>query len=141
MSIPIVVDTSVLMSALIGQQGPSREILRLCLQGKYTPLISNSLFFEYEDVISRDHIRECCPLTTSEIRELLNAFYSSCTWISIYFLWRPNIQDEGDNFLIELAVSGNAHFVVTNNLKDFSSAELVFSNLRVVTPKQMLKGD
>jgi putative PIN family toxin of toxin-antitoxin system len=141
MTIPIVVDTSVLISALIGQQGPSREILRQCLQGKYTPLINNSLFFEYEDVISRHHILERCPLEKSEIRELLNAFYLSCTWISIYFLWRPNIQDEGDNFLIELAVAGNASFVVTNNLKDFGSAELVFPNLRVVTPEQMLKGD
>lgn len=46
----IVIDTSVLISALIGSQGPSREILRRCLQGAHNPLVSNALFLEYEDV-------------------------------------------------------------------------------------------
>ena len=50
MSDVVVVDTSVLVSALIGEEGASREILRRCLQGEYKPLISNALFSEYEDV-------------------------------------------------------------------------------------------
>ena len=137
---PIVVDTSVLISALIGKQGPGREIMRRCFQGKYVPLMSNSLFFEYEDVVTREHIVDLCPLTTYEVRELLNAFYSVCAWTSIYFLWRPNIRDEGDNFLIELAIAGNAPLIVTNNVKDLHSAELNFPNLTIVTPEQILRG-
>jgi len=46
----IVVDTSVIISALIGKKGPSREILRRCLLDEYKPLISNTLFLEHEDV-------------------------------------------------------------------------------------------
>jgi len=52
----IVIDTSALISALIGSQGPSREILRQCLQGTYNPLVSNALFLEYEDVSKREKI-------------------------------------------------------------------------------------
>ena len=137
----IVVDTSVLISALIGSQGPSREILRRCLQGSYNPVLSNTLFLEYEDVSKRENILELCPLTSDEIRELLNAFYKTCRWVPIYYLWRPNIKDEGDNFLIELALAGNASRIITNNIKDLKNAELIFPDLQIETPEQFLQGE
>ena len=137
----IVIDTSALISALIGSQGPSREILRQCLQGTYNPLVSNALFLEYEDVSKREKILELCPLTNNEIRELLNAFYKTCRWVPIYYLWRPNIKDEGDNFLIELALAGNASCIITNNIRDLKNAELTFPDLRIETPQQFLQGE
>ena len=136
----IVVDTSVLISALIGKQGPSREILRRCLQGEYYPLLSNTLFLEYEDVSQRPKVQELCPLSEDDIRQLINALYSVCTWVPIYYLWRPNLKDESDNFLIELAVAGNAEIIVTNNIKDLAAAELSFDSIQVVKPEQLLGG-
>ena len=56
----------------------------------------------------------------------------------MYFLWRPNLRDEGDNFLIELALAGNADFIITNNIKDLCGAELKFPELRIFTPEQLL---
>jgi len=141
MSTTIVVDTSVLISGLIGKRGPGREVLRRCLQERYLPLNSNALFQEYEDVISRPDILTRCPLSTSEIRELLNAFYRVCRWLPIYFLWRPNTPDEGDNFLVELALAGNAEVIVTNNLRDLNRTELSFPDLAVLSPEQLLRGD
>jgi putative PIN family toxin of toxin-antitoxin system len=140
MSQKIVVDTSVLVSALIGKKGASREVLRRCLKGEYEPQISNALFQEYEAVTSRRAIIERCPLTEREIRELLNAIYSVCTWTPVYYLWRPNLRDEGDNFLIELALAGNSEVIVTNNVKDLESAELNFEGLRILRPEQLLRG-
>jgi len=137
----IVVDTSVLISALTGQKGPGREVLRKYLQGKYNPLISNALFLEYEDVSKRQQILDACPLKSEETRELLNAFYSTCHWVPIYYLWRPNIVDEGDNFLIELALAGNATHIVTNNIGDFQNAELIFPGLTIVKPERFLRGE
>jgi len=137
----IVVDTSVLISALTGQKGPGREVLRKYLQGKYNPLISNALFLEYEDVSKRQQILDACPLKSEEIRELLNAFYSTCHWVPIYYLWRPNIVDEGDNFLIELALAGNAMHIVTKNIGDFQNAELKFPGLTIVKPERFLRGE
>lgn len=141
MSNRIVVDTSVFISALIGKQGPSRAVLRNCLTGRYNPLISNALFLEYEAVSSREIIREHSPLTPVEIRELLNAFYSVCQWVTIYYLWRPNLRDEDDNFLIELAIAGNAAWIVTNNVKDLKASELTFPDLRVLRPEELLRGE
>ncbi len=141
MSKTVVVDTSVFVSALIGVRGPSREVIRRCLKGDYNPLISNSLFQELEDVSRRNRIKNKCPLSEDEIQALLNAFYSVCNWIPIYFLWRPNISDEGDNFLIELALAGNATHIITNNISDLTNSELSFPELKIVKPEQMLRGE
>ena len=137
----IVIDTSVLISALIGKEGPNREVLRQCLLGHYKPLISNALFSEYEDVTARERTLELCPLKPREIRDLLNALYSVCQWVPIYYLWRPNLKDEDDNFLVELAVAGNGKYIVTNNTKDLRSAELSFKGLMIVTPEEFLRGN
>ena len=141
MSETVVIDTRVIVSALIGKRGPSREIIRGCLTGDYSPLISNALFQELEDVSGRTRITQKCPLSAAEIRDLLNAFYSVCQWTPIYYLWRPNIPDEADNFLIELALAGNARYVITNNIGDLNQSELLFPELKIVKPVQLLRGE
>jgi len=137
----VVVDTSVVISSLIGKTGPSREVLRQCLHGQHKALISNALFLEYEDVSKRKQITDICPLSLKEVNELLNAFYSICDWVPIYYLWRPNLIDESDNFLIELALAGNANRIITNNINDLQNAELKFPSLEIVTPEIFLRGN
>ena len=39
---------------------------------------------------------------------MFHSFLSLCEWVPVYYLWRPNLRDEGDNHLIELAVAGRA---------------------------------
>jgi len=57
--------------------------------------------------------------------------------VPIYSLWRPNLRDEDDNFLIELALAGNSQKIVSNNLKDLGAAELNFEDLHILTPLQI----
>ncbi|MEA5449495.1 putative toxin-antitoxin system toxin component, PIN family [Leptolyngbya sp. CCNP1308] len=134
----IVVDTSVFVSALIGSTGPSRELIRRCLLKDYQPLMGNALFSEYEAVIGRDYILDRCRLTKIEIDTLFQAFISVCKWTFIYYTWRPNLKDEADNHLIELAVAGNAQIIATQNIRDFQNAELLFPDLQILTPADLL---
>lgn len=136
----VVVDTSVLIRALIGKTGPAREVIRRCMLGQLKPLISTILFLEYEAVSKRNKIKELCPLTEAEVNELLAAFFSVCEWVQIHYLWWPNLKDESDKFLIELALAGNAESIITNNLKDLRNAELQFDGLRVLAPEDYLRG-
>lgn len=53
--------------------------------------------------------------------------------------WRPNLLDEDDNHLIELAIAGHAQAVVTHNVRDLTRGELVWPHLRVLTPAQFLE--
>ncbi|BAZ10559.1 hypothetical protein NIES4071_23820 [Calothrix sp. NIES-4071] len=139
MAIKIVVDTSVLISALISSTGSSRELIRRCLKGEYQPLMGNALFTEYESVIEREEILAKCPLTSAEISALVASFMSVSEWVSIYYLWRPNLKDEADNHLIELAVAGNAQIIATHNIKDFKNSELLFPNLSILRPEEIIR--
>jgi len=56
----------------------------------------------------------------------------------VYYLWRPNLPDESDNHLIELAVAGGAEVIVTHNQRDFGRTELRFPGLRVLTPSELI---
>jgi putative PIN family toxin of toxin-antitoxin system len=135
----IVVDTNVFVGAILGPTGPSRALIRCCLQGEYQPLMGNALFSEYEAVICRESILAQCRLSQQEIDTLFQAFMSVCQWTFIYYTWRPNLKDEADNHLIELAVAGNATTIATQNVRDFQNTELLFPNLNVLTPEEILK--
>jgi putative PIN family toxin of toxin-antitoxin system len=127
----IVLDTNVFISALLRADTGPREVVRLCLQRKIRPLMGNALFAEYEDVLSRSKLFEDCPLGPAERNTLFDAFLSVCSWIRVSYLWRPNLKDEADNHLIELAVAGNADWVVTRNVRDVGRGEILFPNLRI----------
>jgi predicted nucleic acid-binding protein len=58
--------------------------------------------------------------------------------VKIYYLWRPNLIDENDNYLIELAIAGNAEILVTHNIKDFSRAQLKFPQLQIKQPQEII---
>ena len=98
-----------------------------------------ALFAEYEDVLSRTALFRRCRLSASERSELLDIFIAHCVWTRIYFGWRPNLRDEADNHLVELALAGGATHIVTRNVRHVARMELKFPQLSVVTPEQFLK--
>ena len=134
----VVVDTNIFVSAIMNADGAPRDIIRLCLQGQLTPLMGNSLFAEYEDVCARENLFAGRSLSSHERAELLDAFLSVCLWVPIYYLWRPNLRDEADNHVIELAIGGGAAVIVTANKRDFSRAELLFPQLAIQTAGELL---
>ena len=49
------------------------------------------------------------------------------------FLFRPNLQDENDNMFVELAIASQSEYLITSNIKDFVSGELLFDSFQLVT--------
>ena len=135
----IVVDTNVIAAAMTSATGSNREVLRCCLGGVVEPLLSNTLFHEYDSLVTRPSVIARCPLKPRERAELLDAFLGTCTWVRISFRWRPNLVDESDNHLMELAVAGGAKTIITNNVRDLRSGELVFPDIDIMTPAESLK--
>jgi putative PIN family toxin of toxin-antitoxin system len=136
----IVVDTNIFVGACMGT-GACSEIIASCLRTNHTPLMGAALFAEYSDVINRTDIFKNCHLSQNERNELLDIFLACCQWTEIYYGWRPNLKDEGDNHLIELAVAGHAQCIVSRNLKDLKSGELLFPDISIISPETFLQGD
>lgn len=134
----VVIDTSVFVSACLGT-GASNAVVAACLRGEHLPLMGAALLAEYEDVLGREGLFRDCRLSAAERESLLDIFLAGCTWTRIYFAWRPNLRDEGDNHLVELAVAGGAGCIVTRNVRDLNAMDLRFPQLRVVTPETFLK--
>jgi len=142
MNTRVVIDTSVFVSALIGRDsGACREVIRRAFSAVYIPLMGEALFHEYEDLFFRDSLFEYSPLNFKERVELKEAYYSVCIWVPIYYKWRPNLRDEADNHVIELAVAGGASTIVTKNRRDFKSAELQFPDIKISGPIEFIQGD
>lgn len=97
-----------------------------------------ALLAEYEDVLGRAALFENCRLSARERSDLFDIFVSGCRWTRIYFGWRPNLPDEGDNHLVELAVAGGGEFIVTYNIRHLKAMELKFPGLALATPAQLL---
>jgi uncharacterized protein len=133
----VIVDTNVFVGACLGK-GPSSLVIEGCLQGRFVPLMGAALLAEYEDVLGRSALFQRCRLSAREREELLDIFVASCRWTRIYYGWRPNLRDEGDNHLVELAVAGGAEFIVTHNIRHLKTMELKFEGLAIATPAQLL---
>ncbi len=137
----IVVDTSVFVSALLSESGASREVIRRCLQGRHTACMSLALFSEYRDLLGRETVFANCPLSKTECMELFHALIATCRMTEIYYLWRPNLIDEADNHVMELAVAARAEIIVTHNLADFKQTQLKFPAIRILSPANFLMED
>ena len=134
-----VLDTNILVAALLRGGGSARAVLRSCLNRQYQPVLGPALLAEYEDVMGRNDLFTDSVLSTIERDEVFDGFLNRCRWIEVFYAWRPNLPDEADNHLIELAVAAQADAIVTRNLRDVSHGELKFPSLRVLSPEQCLE--
>ncbi|MHB9101477.1 MAG: putative toxin-antitoxin system toxin component, PIN family [Sulfuricella sp.] len=135
--IPVVIDTNVFVAGLRSDGGASRAILRYALQGKIEPLFGNALWLEYEDLLGRPVWTDAT--TGKERQQVLAALARVGRWVTVYYGWRPNLPDEADNHLIELAMAGGATAIITHNVRDIRRGELLLNGLRVLTPAEYLE--
>ena len=135
--IPTVVDTNVFVAGLRSAAGASWLLLRRVFAGDFQPLFGNALWLEYQDLLGRPVWGNLT--TPAERVQVLAALAGQGRWVTLYYGWRPNLPDEADNHLIELALAGGAAAIVTHNLRDVRGGELKLGKLRVLTPAQCMK--
>lgn len=136
----VVIDTNVLYQALRSNDGASNFIL-LLIRNNYIDLaLSLPVFSEYEDVLKRESSLKDLNLLLSDIEKILALLSFKGLIFDIYFLQRPNLQDENDNMFVELAFSSNSEYLITNNIKDFvNNSNLKFDSFKIITPSDFVK--
>jgi putative PIN family toxin of toxin-antitoxin system len=136
--VKVVLDTSIMVAALRSRRGASHRLLELVALGQLRPLVSTSLFLEYEDVLMRPETRLATKMEAADVEGFLAAFASAAEGVEVNFRWRPQLTDPNDELVLEAAVNGAADALVTHNVRDFREAAPRFG-LRVLLPRQLLK--
>lgn len=128
----IVIDTNVVVSALIQKNYPFLIIDELLFENKIQLCISEELIKEYFEVLSRPKFFRY-PDFVSKAESILSEIgirskmYKPTTKLDI-------ISDKDDNMILELAEKSNADFIITGNTNDFTMTK--YKRTRIVTPKE-----
>ena len=136
----VTIDTNVLFQAFYSNRGASHEILRLVRHGEVSMAVSVPVFQEYRDVLSRAESRQALQLAPEDIETIMQFVAAVGRPTSIAYSWRPNLRDEADNMILELAVASGSDYLITQNTRDFLlDADLNNEDVRIVTPRQFVR--
>ena len=127
-----------LVAGLRSKQGASNALLVLVAEQELKPLVTTSLFLEYEEVLLRAEHRLVTGMSEADVASFLAALASASEGVEVHFQWRPQLSDPADEMVLEAAINGHADALVTHNIADFAEAARRFG-LRVVTPGNILK--
>ena len=126
--IRVVLDTNVLISALLNAQGaPAQAFLKILLDPGMQLCVSGDIYAEYEHVIRRSRFKR----SDAEIENPLRQIRELGFWMRPTEKIRACSDPYDDIFL-----AASAHFLVTGNLKHFPVS---WADTRIVTPRQFLE--
>ncbi len=129
--IRIVLDTNVLISALLSSQGRPAQIFLMILLDPETQLcVSGDIYGEYEEVIRRSRFKR----SDGEIEATLRTIRERGLWVKPVERVRA-CSDPDDDIFLECAQASAAHYLVTGNTKHFPAA---WAGTRIVTSRQFL---
>lgn len=126
----VVLDTNVLVSALITPQGTCGTILRLALAGRIQPCVDGRLAHEYRVVVSLPRFEFCAE----EVEEFLQILIRGAIPATPDPL-RVRLPDPSDAPFLEVAVSEGA-VLITGNLRHYPAH--LRCGAAVVTPSEFI---
>ncbi len=131
-------DTDTIVAAMRSPTGASAALLRAARRGQVTVLATVPLCVEYEDVCSRIEHVVAAGFSRADVGVFLDAVVSLVTQVEVWFLWRPQLRDPGDELVLEAAVNGRVDAIATFNRRDFRPAADRFG-IEVLLPAEAIR--
>lgn len=129
--IRVVLDTTVLVSAVISPTGPNAQIFGFVTSDKIRAYLTTEMIAEYDRVFEYKHLKHLDKRRVANVRGLLIA-----TAIKVKSRGRLKISShEDDNRIYECAAAAKAHYIVTENIKHFKQP---YKTTKIVTARQLL---
>lgn len=127
----VVIDTNVLVSALLNEHGPSAAVLFAVSANRLIWCVSPAVLAEYGAVLRR-------PKFSRIPVDLINAFLQrAAAGKLVHPTTSLNISPDGpDNRFYECAEAAGADYIVTGNRKDFPKGHRA---TRIITPRQLFQ--
>jgi putative PIN family toxin of toxin-antitoxin system len=130
--ITLVLDTNVLVSALLSPHSHSAQIVRLVADGSIRVVFDERILAEYREVLSRPKF----PFHKDQIESLLSQVEEE----GLKIIPQPtslNLPDPDDIPFLEVALAGKVDFLVTGNKKHYPGR--LTHGVRVVLPRKCLE--
>jgi len=124
----VVLDTNVVVSAVLKQAGREASLLGLALAGKFRLIASEAVLDEYERVLHQPRLR----LSESDVTDTLAAIRQVAVIVEPSERFEVT-RDIDDNKFVECAAEAKAQYIVTGNVRDFPKE---WRTIRVVTPRE-----
>jgi len=115
-------DTDAIVAAMRSPTGASAALLRAARQKRVTLAATVPLCLEYEDVCSRPEHMAAAEFDPADVAVFLDAVVDLVEPVDVWFLWRPQLRDPGDELVLEAAVNGRVAAIATFNRRDFRPA-------------------
>jgi len=135
----IVVDTNVIVAALMSSNGVSNALLIWLFEqrSKYC-VVSNTLVTEYEGVLLRqNNMDNYKHLSKDDLQLFIDDLCLISYHQKINFLWRPFLKDIKDDMVLETAFNASCDYIISYNSKDFAGVEENFG-IKIISPKEFL---
>jgi putative PIN family toxin of toxin-antitoxin system len=129
--IRVVLDTNIIVSALLQPLGPPAQVFLLAIGGSTQLCISGNVFAEYEEVLRRPRLRR----EEKVIVATLGAIREKSLWVRPAEAVRA-CADPDDNIFLECAQAARAEYLVTGNIKDFPA---FWRDTQIVTARRFLE--
>jgi putative PIN family toxin of toxin-antitoxin system len=130
-----VVDTNVLVSAVIKPRGATGPVLRHLRNADFVLIYSEPLLTEVADVLNRPRLRDKYGLTPQDVETVVALILFRGEAV-VPTRRITQVRDPRDNMVLEAAVDGRADVVVSGD-NDLLSIE-AFEAIRILPPAEFL---
>ena len=110
----VILDTNVVVSALLSPSGVPSRILALALDGIITVVYDNTILAEYVDVLNRKKLK-----IDKESIDVVIDFIGKEGEFRIAVPQTARFDDEDDKIFYDLYKSGGVDFLITGNIRHF----------------------
>jgi putative PIN family toxin of toxin-antitoxin system len=137
MPVRAVLDTNVLVSGLVAEQGPPRQVLDAWLEGRYTLVTSLYLVEELTHVLAYPRIAERLRLDEEEVEAILVALLSQAEVTSGQLRLPGVTRDPKDDAVVACAKEEEADYIVSGDQDLLVLGEC--EDIQVVTARQFVE--
>ncbi len=134
----IVMDTDTIVAAMRSNRGASFALIEAARAQRVTLSATVPLCLEYESVCHRPEHRLAAEPSAAEVGIFLDGIVDLIEPAEVFFLWRPQLRDPGDELVLEAAISAGAAAIVSFNIRDYLPAALLFE-LEIPTPAEAMR--
>lgn len=129
----VVLDTGVLIAALLSPSGSPARLLVAWIQGHYELVVSEQLLEELARVLARPKFRRYLPI--EEAAEYVRLLRHTATLLNAPPAQAGLTPDPGDDYLVALARAADARFLISGDTHLTGMAD---PDPPVLTPRQFL---